>query len=160
MMNKVFLLGRLTRNPEMRKTESGKKVVRFTLAVKRRKASEDGKDADFIDCVAWEKLAEIIFEHCPKGRQILVVGRLQERSFEDKEGKRRYVTEVVVEDMEFVGRKNENGQTEEEQAKEQETAGNGATEDEELDEELEKFFEEDKDYEGGGDDSPEDDLPF
>lgn len=105
-MNKVMLLGRLTRDPEVRSTTTGKVVVSFTLAVNRR--TKD-READFINCVAWEKTAELIKNYCQKGRQIAVVGRIQTRSWES-EGKKNYITEVVVEEMHFAdSRRDDNG---------------------------------------------------
>lgn len=101
-MNTVILIGRLVRDPETRYTQSGKAVCSFTLAVDRR-----GKDrgADFIPCVAWDKLAEVIANNLSKGRRIGVEGRLQSRQYETKDGGKRTAYEVVVANMEFLDSK-------------------------------------------------------
>jgi single-strand DNA-binding protein len=112
-MNKAILLGRLTKAPEIKYTQSGKAVASFTLAVDRRKSARGDSQADFISCVAWDKVAEIIGNYCSKGQQIAVDGRIQSRSYEAKDGSKRYVTEVVVQNMYFCGRRGDN-------------AGNGA----------------------------------
>ena len=101
-MNKVILMGRMTRDIELRYTQSGKAVGQFALAIDKYVGGE--KSADFINCVAWEKTAELIKNYCGKGRQILIEGRLQSRSYE-KDGQKRYITEVVVSHMEFCGSK-------------------------------------------------------
>lgn len=100
-MNKAIMSGRLCADIELRRTPSGKNVCAFTLAVDRR-----GKDAgaDFIDCVAWEKTAEFLAKYFQKGQQVNICGRLQTRSYEDKEGKKRKATEVVVEEVGFCGK--------------------------------------------------------
>lgn len=100
-MNRVVLLGRLTKDPEVRYTQSGKAVASFTLAVSRQ-----GKDAgaDFIPVVAWEKLAEVIGNNLSRGRQCVIEGRMQVRTYE-KEGQKRYVTEVVAGNMYFCDSK-------------------------------------------------------
>lgn len=102
-MNKVILMGRLTRDPEMRQSQQGTPVVSFTLAVDRRFAKEGQQQADFISCVAWSRLAEFICKYFQKGSMIAVSGRLQSRTWDDKDGKRQYSTEVVVEDAYFTG---------------------------------------------------------
>ncbi len=103
-MNKVILIGRLTKDPDLRYTQSGTAVASFTLAVNRRFANQNGeREADFINCVAWNKSAEFVANYFTKGQQMALEGRLQVRSYEGDDGKRRWVTEVVVEQMEFVG---------------------------------------------------------
>lgn len=102
-MNKVILMGRLTRDPEMRQSQQGTPVVSFSLAVDRRFAREGQQQADFISCVAWSRLAEFICKYFHKGSMIAVSGRLQSRTYDDKDGKRQYVTEVVVEEAYFTG---------------------------------------------------------
>lgn len=98
-INTVHLIGRLTRDVEEKRTQSGKQVASFSLAV-------DGynKDApaDFINCVAWGALVDILVKYTGKGKQIAVVGRLQTRKYTDKDGKDRYATEVVVRDMKLL----------------------------------------------------------
>ena len=101
-MNKVIILGRLTADPEIRYTQAGKAVASLTIAVNRGFGSDS---ADFINCVAWEKLAEIIGNNLSKGGQVLVEGRMQNRSYENNQGEKRFVTEVVLNNIEFVGSK-------------------------------------------------------
>ncbi len=108
-MNKVILAGRLARDPEVRYTQSGKAVASFALAVNRRFSRNGGGDqqptADFIPIVAWEKLAEICGNNLIKGSQILVEGRMQVRTYDAQDGSKRYVTEVVANEIEFMGSK-------------------------------------------------------
>lgn len=105
-MNTITLLGRLTKNPEARYTSTGKAVTLFTLAVNRPYTNPDGqREADFINCQAWGKTAEVVGNHVSKGDRLLVEGRLQIRSYTDKEGVKRYATEVVVNRVEFIEQK-------------------------------------------------------
>lgn len=105
--NKVVLMGNLTRDPETRSTPGGQSVTNFSLAVNRTWKGQDGQtneDVNYIDCVAWGKPGEIIAQYLGKGRAVLVSGRLDQRSWEDKEtGGKRSKIEVVVEDFNFVG---------------------------------------------------------
>ena len=105
--NKVILMGNLTRDPETRTTPNGQTVTNFSLAVNRTWKGADGQqneDVNYIDCVAWGKPGEIIAQYLGKGRAVLVSGRLDQRSWEDKEtGGKRSKIEVVVEDFNFVG---------------------------------------------------------
>ena len=98
-------IGRLTRDPEVWYTQSGKAYASFTLAIDRRKSGEGNPQADFISCVAWEKTAEVISQYCTKGKKIAVEGRIQTRSYDANDGTKRYVTEVVVQSMEFCDSK-------------------------------------------------------
>lgn len=102
-MNTWVGIGRLVRDPEVRYTQSGKAVCRFTLAIDRRGNGE--KQADFIQCVAWEKIAEVISQYTGKGRKIAIEGRIQTRSYDAQDGTKRYATEVVVQSMEFCDSK-------------------------------------------------------
>ena len=106
-MNKVILAGRLTRDPEVRYTQSGKAVASFTVAVDRRFGRKNAENtqptADFIPVVVWEKLAEICGNNLIKGSQVLVEGRLQVRTYDAQDGSKRYVTEVVANEVEFMG---------------------------------------------------------
>ena len=108
-MNKVVLIGRLVRDPEVRYTQSGKAVASFTLAVDRRfsrAAQQEGRQtADFIPVVAWDKLAEACSNYLTNGRRTAVEGRIQVRSYEAKDGSKRYVTEIIAESVEFLGDK-------------------------------------------------------
>ena len=108
-MNKVILMGRLTKDPEVRYTQSGEPmaIARYTLAVNKRFKKQGEADADFIPCVAFGKQGEFAEKYLAKGRQIAVVGRLQVRNWEDNEGKKRVTTEVVVEEHYFAESKSE-----------------------------------------------------
>ncbi|MCD8198640.1 MAG: single-stranded DNA-binding protein [Phascolarctobacterium sp.] len=102
-MNRVILLGRLTRDPEVRYTQTGKVVCQFTLAVDRQFSNQEGqREADFIPVVVWGKTAELCGNHLTKGQRALVEGRLQIRSYEAKDGTKRWVTEVIANNFEFV----------------------------------------------------------
>ena len=104
-MNKVILIGRLVKDPEMRYTQSGKGVCSFTLAVDRRFSKEGQQTADFIPIVAWNKLAEIVGDNLTKGRRISVEGRMQVRNYDAQDGTKRYVTEVIADEVEFLDSK-------------------------------------------------------
>lgn len=106
MLNKVELHGRLTGEPELRKTNTGKSVAGFTLAVDR-----DKENTDFIPCVAWEKRADHISDYFTKGQETVVTGRLTSRSYTDKEGKHRTAYEVAVESIDFCGRRSDTAET-------------------------------------------------
>ena len=101
-MNKAIIMGRLTKNPELRQTQTGKAVASFTLAVNRKFKKDE---ADFINCIAWDKTAEFVEKYFAKGQQVAVVGRIQTRSWEDNEGKKRYATEVVADETYFADSK-------------------------------------------------------
>lgn len=103
-MNHVTLIGRLTKDPEVRYTQQGTPVGTFTLAVDRRVAEDKPKEADFIPCVVWNKTAEVVGNWCKKGKQIAVEGRIQVRSYDAKDGSKRYVTEVIVSELELLGK--------------------------------------------------------
>ena len=105
-MNHITILGRLTKDPEIRSTPSGKTVATFTLAVDRPFSGEK-KEADFIPCVVWGKWAELIGNSCQKGHRLLVEGRLQIRNFDAKDGTKHWVTEVVANNIEFIERKSD-----------------------------------------------------
>lgn len=107
-MNKVILMGRLTRDPEMRQTQQGTSVASFSVAVNRR-FSKDGQ-ADFINCVAWRQQAEFICKYFQKGAMIAVVGSIQTRNWDGQDGKKQYATEVIVDEAYFTGAKNETSQ--------------------------------------------------
>ena len=104
-MNKAILIGRLARDPDVRYTQSGKPVTSFTLAVDRRVRNDAQQTADFIPIVAWNKLAEVCGNYLTKGRRTAVEGHIQVRSYEAQDGSKRYVTEVVAENVEFLGDK-------------------------------------------------------
>ena len=103
-MNRVVLVGRLTKDPELRTTASGISQTRFTLAVNRRTAGEGGqREADFISCVAWRGTAEAIAKYLKKGRELAVEGRIQTGSYDAQDGTKRYTTDVVVDNFTFIG---------------------------------------------------------
>ena len=105
-MNKIIVLGRLTKDPEIRYTPSQKVVASFTLAVDRPFNTPDGKrEADFIPVVVWGKAAELVGNSCAKGHRLLVEGRLQSRNFDAKDGTKHWVTEVISQNIEFIERK-------------------------------------------------------
>jgi single-strand DNA-binding protein len=108
-MNKVILIGRLTKDPELRYTPAnGVAVATFTLAVNRPFANQQGeREADFIPVVVWRKQAENCANYLNKGSQAAVEGRIQVRSYEDREGQRRWVTEVVADNVQFLSKKGE-----------------------------------------------------
>lgn len=103
-MNKVILIGRLTKDPELTTTTSGVSVVRFSLAVSRRYTNSEGeRETDFLNIVAWRGLADTCHKFLRKGSQAAVVGSIQTRSYDAQDGTKRYTTEVVAEEVEFVG---------------------------------------------------------
>lgn len=105
-MNKAIIIGRLTRDPEMRTTGSGINSTSFTVAVSRNYANQNGeRETDFINCVAWRKQAENIAKYCTKGTQVAVEGRIQTRSYDAQDGTKRYVTEIVADNVTFLGGK-------------------------------------------------------
>jgi len=114
-MNKVILIGRNTKDPELTYTQTNNKAVcKFTLAVDRR---FDKEKVDFINCVAWEKLAETIAKYCTKGQKIAVEGRMEIRNYE-KDGHKIYITEVICDSMEFVDSKKKETSVEQGEIKE------------------------------------------
>ena len=102
MLNKIILMGRLTRDPELRRTQSGTAVTSFSLAVDRDFKSQSGeKETDFIDIVAWRGTAEFVSKYFTKGRMAVVEGRLQTRDWTDREGGKRVATEIVADNIYF-----------------------------------------------------------
>jgi single-strand DNA-binding protein len=137
LLNKVILIGRLTRDPELRYTANGVAVATFTLAVDRPFVNQQGqREADFIRIVVWQKLAEICANNLGKGRLVAVEGRLQVRSYDTPEGQKRQVSEVVAENVRFLDWPKEGGK------------GSAAP------------FGGEEDPFGSGFDLPADDLPF
>ncbi len=105
-MNKWQGIGNLTENPELTTTPNGVSVARFKIAVQRRFANADGvREADFINCVAWRNTAENLAKYCHKGDKVAVVGALQTRTYEAQDGTKRYVTEIVADEVEFINTK-------------------------------------------------------
>lgn len=108
-MNKAILMGRLTADPEMRHTTTGKSVCTFRLAVNRRFVRQgEEQQADFFPIVAWEKTAEFCNNYFRKGQQVAIVGRIQTRTWDDPEGNKRYITEIVAEEAHFAESKRDN----------------------------------------------------
>jgi single-strand DNA-binding protein len=108
MLNHIVIMGRLTRDPELRRTGSGTAVASFTLAVDRDYSGKDGgeKETDFIDCIAWRQTGEFVSKHFAKGRMACVSGRLQLRNWTDKDGNKRRNAEVVADNVYFADSKN------------------------------------------------------
>ena len=106
MLNRVILMGRLTRDPELRRTSSGTAVASFTLAVDRDFSRDGGeREVDFIDCVAWRSSAEFVCKHFTKGQMAAVSGRLQIRNWTDQDGAKRCNAEVITDEIYFAGSK-------------------------------------------------------
>jgi single-strand DNA-binding protein len=104
VINQVTLVGRLTRDPEIRYTSEGAAVANITLAVSRKYRNSAGEiDADFVNCTLWRRTAENTANYCRKGSIVGVTGRIQTRNYENNEGKRVYVTEVVADSVQFMG---------------------------------------------------------
>ena len=110
MLNSVIIMGRLTADPELRTTPSGVSVTRFTVAVDRRfqRQGED-RQTDFINVVAWRQTAEFVSRYFTKGSMIAVQGSIQTRTYDDKNGLKRYVVEIVADNVSFCGSKSESG---------------------------------------------------
>ena len=142
-MNKVILMGRLTKDVEIRQTPNNLSVARFTIAVNRRFAKDGGQQADFINCIAWRKTGEFIARYFQKGSMIAVVGSIQSRSWDGNDGKKQYATEVIVDEVYFTGSKAESS-----------TGGNTDLSDSGLDDLNSQYGE---DFATIGD---EEDLPF
>lgn len=109
-VNKVILVGNLGRDPEMRHTQGGQSVANFTLATTERWKDRDGQQQESTEwhrVVAWGRLAEICTEYLSKGRQVYIEGRIQTRDWEDKEGNKRYTTEIIANNMQMLGRRGE-----------------------------------------------------
>ena len=107
-MNKVFLIGNLTRDPELRETPSGVAMCRFAIAVQRPYSSQEGdRQADFFECTAWRGLGETIARFAKKGTKVAVAGSIQIRNYEDNQGMKRTAVDIIVQDCEFLSPKDE-----------------------------------------------------
>lgn len=107
-MNQVIIIGRLTKSPEVKTTQSGVAVCAFTVAVDRKfKDAQGNRQADFLSCVAWRQSAELLGRYFQKGSRIGIVGNLQSRSYDDQNGKKVYVTEILVDQIEFIDKAGE-----------------------------------------------------
>lgn len=103
MINRVVLVGRLTKEPELRTTPSGSKVCQYTLAVSRNRSAQPGQpEADFINCVSWNKTAELMNQYLSKGALIGIEGRIQTRNYDNQNGQKVYVTEVITDSVQFL----------------------------------------------------------
>ena len=102
MINRVVLVGRMTRDPELRRTPNGSAVTSFTLAMNRPKRNDEEQQADYISCVTWNKVAENVEKYCSKGSLVGVEGRLRSRTYDNAQGQRVYVTEVVCDSVQFL----------------------------------------------------------
>lgn len=113
-LNKIILIGRLVRDPEQRYTPNGTSVANFSIANNRTYTQGEKKkeDTSFFNCIAWSKLGELIVQYCKKGNRVAVEGRLQQRSWEDQSGKKRSTVEVVVENVQFLSHKENEGNAE------------------------------------------------
>ena len=112
-MNKVILVGNLTRDPEYQTTPNGVALARFSIAVQRKFVNADGnREADFINCIAWRGQADFVNKYFKKGSRIGLSGSIQTRNYEANDGSRRTATEVVVDDVEFVGPKQDDASRE------------------------------------------------
>ena len=108
MINQIFIIGRTTKEPEIRTTQSGVSVGTFTIACDRGfKNAQGEKETDFVNCVAWRGLADMVAKYLGKGRLVAVVGRLQNRSYEAQDGTKRYITEVICSEVQFLDRAKE-----------------------------------------------------
>lgn len=107
MINRVILVGRLTKNPEIRKTPNGASICKFTLAVSRKVKAQGQPDADFISCVAWNKIADLMYQYLKKGSLIGIDGRLQTGKFTNNNGETIYTCDVMVESLQFLDKKEE-----------------------------------------------------
>ena len=106
-MNKWYGIGNLTKDIELKKNQNGTPFVKFTIAVSRRYTNADGtKETDFVDCVAWRNQAEVMAKYCSKGDKVAVTGALQFRAYEAQDGTKRKITEIIVDDVEFISTKN------------------------------------------------------
>lgn len=109
MINKTVLVGRITKDIELKKTPNGASVIQFTLAVNRK--VKQGQDADFIQCTAWNKTAELMAQYLSKGALVGIDGHIQTRNYDDKDGKKVYITEVIAESVAFLESKKETSET-------------------------------------------------
>jgi single-strand DNA-binding protein len=113
-MNKVFLIGNLTRDPELTTTPSGISVCRFTIAVGRNYTQGDGeRQTDFFNCTAWRGIAEAIHQYCKKGNKVAVTGSIQLRNYEDNQGIKRTAVDIITQDIEFLTPKSREDEFEE-----------------------------------------------
>lgn len=125
MINRVVLVGRLTKSPEIRKTQNGTSVCKFTLAVNRRVTGQGQPDADFISCVAWNKTADLMLQYLSKGSLIGIEGRLQTGRFTNNNGETIYTCDVMVDSLQFLDQKKSDGQSNDNQEPREMTSSEG-----------------------------------
>ena len=119
MLNKAIIMGRLTKEPEKRTTQSGTSVTTFTVAVDRPFKTRDAeKQTDFLNCVAWRQTADFVAQHFSKGQMIALVGSIQTRSYADRDGKNRTVVEIIADEVSFTGEKRDENRRPVEEPKE------------------------------------------
>lgn len=102
MINRVIVEGRLTKDPVLRKTQNGASVVSYTIACNRRFKQDGQPEADFISCIAWKKTADVVVQYTQKGSLVGVEGRIQTRNYDDKDGKKVFVTEVITDNISLL----------------------------------------------------------
>lgn len=144
-MNKIIVTGNLTKDPEVRETAAGEKVCNFSVAVQRNFTNENGeRGVDYLNVVAWNKLAETVMKYCKKGDKVGVAGRIQIRSWQDKEGVKKYATEIVAAEVEFLYlKKQEEAHEEPQEAPRQQGRQKSMFEHKKSIDELEPFTDED-----------------
>ena len=125
MINRVVLVGRLTKSPELRKTQTGTSVCKFTLAVNRRVTGQGQPDADFISCVAWNKTADLMLQYLSKGSLIGIEGRLQTGRFTNNNGETIYTCDVMVDSLQFLDPKKSDDQSNDNQEPREMTSSEG-----------------------------------
>ncbi|CAF1786382.1 Single-stranded DNA-binding protein A [Bacillus subtilis] len=149
MLNRVVLVGRLTKDPELRYTPGGKAVATFTLAINRTYTNQQGeREADFIQCVVWKRIAENVANYLKKGSLAGIDGRLQTRNYENQQGQRVYVTEIICESVQFLDSKNSNNNA------------NQSQQDQQYQQKKNENFRDPFQNEGQPIDISDDDLPF
>ena len=126
MINRVVMVGRMTRDPELRRTGSGAAVTSFTLALNRNYNSADGQQADYIPCVVWNKVAENVERYCSKGSLVGVEGRLRSRSYDNAQGQKVFVVEVVCDSVQFLETKSKDKYATQSQYTQQEPVQNNS----------------------------------
>ena len=126
-MNRAILFGRLTKDVDLRTTPSGRSVAMLTLAIDRPPTKDGNKEADFIPVVLWGKTAEAVARYVHKGQRLLVEGRIQVRSYDDKNGQKRYATEVVADKAEFIDKSEQSGASQQDSGFGQQNSGFEAT---------------------------------
>ena len=157
MINNVVLVGRLTKDPDLRYTASGTGVATFTLAVNRNFTNQDGnREADFINCVIWRKSAETLANYAKKGTLLGVTGRIQTRSYENQQGQRVYVTEVVAENFQLLESRSASDQRQSNNA----SANSSGNYDQSNKNSVSDFGRDSDPFSGSSIDIGDDDLPF